>query len=90
MSQTTWKFRPGDIVRHRNVEDLTGVVVQCKLACEVDPDMGNTEPWYLIIWTSENAYNVGQEHEGQLVPIFRPVLPKEHPHGPSSPNGFEL
>ena len=86
---TSWKFRPGDVVRHKDYEDLIGVIYQCKLGREVDVDMGDNEPWYLITWVRPH-HEVGQEHESQLVPVFRPVLPLGHPHGPSSPNGFKL
>ena len=82
-----WKFRPGDIVRFREYDTL-GVVVQLKLASEVDPDMGGTDPWYLITWvvSPEGEYHFGQEHEDTLVPVFRPVLIHRH----ENPNGFEL
>ena len=92
-----WKFRPGDVVKHKDYETLIGVVVRCKLGCEVDPDMdeGLDEPYYLITWTTtlpdEDPYQTGQEHEGQLEPIFRPMTPMGHRYGRVNlDDGFKL
>lgn len=89
-----WKFRPGDVVQHKDYDNLIGVVVRCKLGCEIDPDMDDGDPFYLITWTTtpedEDPYQAGQEHECQLEPVFRPLLPLGHPHGVRNRNGFEL
>lgn len=91
---TQWKYRIGDIVGHKDQPELVGVITRCRLGCEVDPDMGTIDPWYMITWTSnpqdEQKYQMGQEYEGQLTPIFRPVDPEGHPFGYRNPNGFEL
>ena len=81
-----WKYRIGDVVTHREYgfDQLKGVIVQQKLDREVEPDMDEGYPWYVIVWFDTHLNQSppeivhGQEPESQLelIESFNPVWNK--------------
>lgn len=68
-----WRFRVGDVVSHREYNNLNGIIIDQKISSEIEPDYDDDSPWYVIRWFSfpkdemyDTLVTTGQESEGQL------------------------